>query len=174
MILLGCSRDLSAITFQFAQRRQLGSAPATRVANAALRCRRQTFSTAGPQINDPVPGGHPSNQRNTLKRPPSSALEQINDATKWTVVTVVTATVGVRHDAVSLWCVIGSVIAAATCKVLMAGSLTTCLPLHVFVQWTARQWLALCTRQSRNLSISDVPHTHGPMILGCPPPTPPA
>jgi hypothetical protein len=146
MILLGCSRDLSATTIQSAQRRQLGSTPAKRVANAALRCQRQIFSTAEPQINDPVPGGHPSNQKNTLKRPPPSALERINDATKWTVVTVVTATVGVRHDAVSLWCVIGSVIAAAMCKVLMAWSLITCLPLCVFVRFCAvdgRHWLAI-------------------------------
>lgn len=50
-------------------------------------------------------------------RVPSTVLESINEATKWSVVATVTATVGIRHDAVTLWCVIGSVIAAAISKV---------------------------------------------------------
>jgi len=47
-----------------------------------------------------------------------SFLDHVNTSTKWAVTAIVTATVLIRHDAVSLWCVVGSVVAAGVCKVI--------------------------------------------------------
>jgi hypothetical protein len=118
MTLLRCTRSSSnVVNFHLVQQRQLGCLAATRVANAALWRQRPPLTTSCSQTSKASPGGHSSDQGSTLQLRPPTPLEQINDATKWTVVTAVTATVGVRHDALSMWCVIGSVIVAAICKV---------------------------------------------------------
>eukprot|EP00747_Dinoflagellata_sp_TGD_P180275 gnl/TRDRNA2_/TRDRNA2_32469_c0_seq1.p1 gnl/TRDRNA2_/TRDRNA2_32469_c0~~gnl/TRDRNA2_/TRDRNA2_32469_c0_seq1.p1 ORF type:complete len:248 (-),score=35.14 gnl/TRDRNA2_/TRDRNA2_32469_c0_seq1:45-755(-) len=52
------------------------------------------------------------------KAPRRGLLRTIDDATKWVVSGSVFATLVWRHDACVCWCVVGSVLAAANCKLL--------------------------------------------------------
>lgn len=47
----------------------------------------------------------------------SSALDLLNDSTKWVVSSGALATMLWRHDAETMWCVTGSVVASLICKV---------------------------------------------------------
>jgi hypothetical protein len=56
-------------------------------------------------------------------------LEGINDATKWAVSCAALATLLWRRDLVSAWCILGSVVAAANCRVRFWCTASACLAL---------------------------------------------
>lgn len=60
------------------------------------------------------------------RREQHPVLEGINDATKWAVSAAALATLLWRRDLLSAWCILGSVVAAANCRVRLSRLLLLC------------------------------------------------